>query len=91
MKAEKFIELIEQGRFDKISKNGMTLIAERFRQLQTKQLAIQGVVASLPNKKEMINQIKENYSKKIEDELNSFLKGNGVNDTPQGLITRHKS
>lgn len=36
MKAEDFIELIEQNRFDKISKNGMTLIAERFRELQSK-------------------------------------------------------
>ena len=46
MKAENFIELIEQNRFDKISKNGMTLIAERFRQLQNEQLAIQGVSCS---------------------------------------------
>jgi hypothetical protein len=38
MKAEDFIGLIEQNRFDKISKNGMTLIAERFRELQSKQL-----------------------------------------------------
>ena len=34
MKAEDFIKLIEQNRFDKISKNGMTLIAKRFRELQ---------------------------------------------------------
>ena len=34
MKAEDFIKLIEQNRFDKISKNGMTLIAERFRGLE---------------------------------------------------------
>ena len=37
MKAEDFIELIEQNRFDKISKNGMTLIAERFRELENNQ------------------------------------------------------
>ena len=49
MKAENFIELIEQRRFDKISKNGMTLIAERFRELQNKQLTIPVVVAKLPN------------------------------------------
>jgi|TARA_R110000782_G_scaffold101740_1_gene188546 hypothetical protein len=49
MKAEDFIELIEQNRFDKISKNGMTLIAERFRELQSKQLTLTDVVKSLPN------------------------------------------
>ena len=43
MKAEDFIELIEQNRFDKISKNGMTLIAERFRELQSKQLTLTDV------------------------------------------------
>lgn len=43
MKAEDFIELIEQNRFDKISKNGMTLIAERFRELQSKQLNLSSV------------------------------------------------
>ena len=43
MKAEDFIELIEQNRFDKISKNGMTLIAERFRELQSKQLTLNSV------------------------------------------------
>ncbi len=46
MKAEDFIELIEQNRFDKISKNGMTLIAERFRELQSKQLTLTDVVKS---------------------------------------------
>jgi hypothetical protein len=46
MKAEDFIELIEQNRFDKISKNGMTLIAERFRELQSKQLTLSDVVKS---------------------------------------------
>ena len=46
MKAEDFIELIEQNRFDKISKNGMTLIAERFRELQRKQLSIHDVVVT---------------------------------------------
>jgi len=40
MKAEDFIGLIEQNRFDKISKNGMTLIAERFRELQSEQLSL---------------------------------------------------
>ena len=49
MKAENFIELIEQKRFDKISKNGMTLIAERFRELQTEQLTIPVVRLSLFN------------------------------------------
>ena len=49
MKAEDVIELIEQNRFDKISKNGMTLIAERFRELQSKQLTLTDVVKSLPN------------------------------------------
>jgi len=44
MKAEDFIELIEQNRFDKISKNGMTLIAKRFRELQSKQLTLTDVV-----------------------------------------------
>ena len=44
MKAEDFIELIEQNRFDKISKNGMTLIAERFRELQNQQLTLTDVV-----------------------------------------------
>ena len=47
MKAEDFIELIEQNRFDKISKNGMTLIAERFRELQSKQLTLTDVVNCL--------------------------------------------
>ena len=46
MKAEDFIELIEQNRFDKISKNGMTLIAERFRELQSKQLTFTDVVST---------------------------------------------
>ena len=46
MKAENFIELIEQRRYDKISKNGMTLIAERFRQLQNEQLTIPVVSSS---------------------------------------------
>lgn len=50
MKAENFIELIEQNRFDKISKNGMTLIAKRFRELQNKQLSIPVVVDSLTTK-----------------------------------------
>jgi len=53
MKAENFIELIEQNRFDKISKNGMTLIAKRFRELQAKQLTIPVVVKSLPNKEKL--------------------------------------
>ena len=44
MKADDFIELIEQNRFDKISKNGMTLIAKRFRELQSKQLTLTDVV-----------------------------------------------
>ena len=44
MKAEDFIKLIEQNRFDKISKNGMTLIAKRFRELQSKQLTLTDVV-----------------------------------------------
>ena len=40
MRAEKFIELIEQGRCDKVSKNGMDLIAKRFRELQAKKLTL---------------------------------------------------
>jgi len=56
MKAEDFIELIEQNRFDKISKNGMTLIAERFRELQSKQLTLTDVVKSLPTKEEMVTK-----------------------------------
>ena len=46
MKAENFIELIEQGRFDKISQNGMILIAKHFRQLQAKQLTLAAVSKS---------------------------------------------
>ena len=65
MKAEDFIELIEQNRFDKISKNGMTLIAERFRELQSKQLTLTDVVKSLPTKEEMVtkwyNKVKCNF------------------------------
>jgi hypothetical protein len=38
MKAEDFIKLIEQKRFDKISKNAMELIAERFRELEAGKL-----------------------------------------------------
>lgn len=41
MKAEDFIKLIELGRFDKISKNGLTLIAERFRELEGSQTSKQ--------------------------------------------------
>lgn len=44
MKAEDFISLIEQNRFDKISQNGMILIAERFRQLEPKQCDIPIVI-----------------------------------------------
>jgi len=40
MKAENFIELIEQNRFDKISKNGMTLMAERFRELENEAITV---------------------------------------------------
>ena len=43
MKAEEFIELIEQKRFDKISRNGMDLIAKEFRKLQSKPLIIDPV------------------------------------------------
>ena len=43
MKAEEFIELIEQKRFDKISRNGMDLIAKEFRRLQSKPLIIDSV------------------------------------------------
>ena len=53
MKAEDFIELIEQNRFDKISKNGMTLIAERFRELQSQQRELLKVL-------EYTRQIKNN-------------------------------
>lgn len=35
MKAEDFISLIEQERFDKISPNGLSLIAKRFRELES--------------------------------------------------------
>ena len=64
MKAEDFIELIEQNRFDKISKNGMTLIVERFRELQSKQLIIADVVKPLKAMEEATiidycNEIKE--------------------------------
>ena len=53
MRAEKFIELIEQGRYDKISKNGMDLIAERFRELQSEKLTLTDVGCSLPSKIEV--------------------------------------
>ena len=32
--SDQLLSLIEQNRFDKISKNGITLIAERFRELE---------------------------------------------------------
>jgi len=50
MKAENFIELIEQNRFDKISKNGMTLIAKRFRQLENEAITVTRCSAQLKNK-----------------------------------------
>lgn len=37
MKAEDFIQFIESGRFDKISNNGLELIAKRFRELTPKE------------------------------------------------------
>jgi hypothetical protein len=40
MKAEDFINLIEQGRFDKISNNGLELIAKRFKELESEVLTI---------------------------------------------------
>ena len=46
MRAEKFIELIEQGRYDKVSKNAMNLIAERFRELQSEKLTLTDVGCS---------------------------------------------
>ena len=59
MKAEDFIELIEQNRFDKISKNGMTLIAERFRELQSKQLTLTDVVSSVDFEKPTFREMRE--------------------------------
>jgi hypothetical protein len=38
MKAEDFIDLIEQKRYDKISKNGMDLIAKRFREIEKEKI-----------------------------------------------------
>ena len=43
MKAEDFIQLIEQNRFDKISNNGLKLIAKRFRELEKQALSISDV------------------------------------------------
>ena len=56
MKAEDFIELIEQNRFDKISKNGMTLIAERFRELE------------ITERLEVFGSSRENHLQKLTDQ-----------------------
>lgn len=46
MKAEDFIKLIEQNRFDKVSRNALELIAKRFRELE-EALSIADVVESV--------------------------------------------
>lgn len=38
--------------------------------------------------KVVVDKITEKHKKRIEADLNSYLKGNGLNDTPQGLIIR---
>ena len=54
MKAEDFIEFIEQGRRDKIIPDGLTLIAKRFRELEDKFIASQ---LALPGKEKILDII----------------------------------
>lgn len=72
MKAENFIKLIEQNRFDKISRNGMTLIAKRFRELEKQQLPINGVVKSFTAKDD------RNYQNWLIDECVKTSEGNYI-------------
>ena len=77
MKAEDFIELIEQNRFDKISKNGMTLIAERFRELQltltdvSKRLLAEKIILALDDYGRSINRVE--YGLPIDPDTKDFV------------------
>lgn len=77
MKAEDFIELIEQNRFDKISKNGMTLIAERFRELQSKQLTLNSVSTRSFNELEMLAEDLECVKMWLDDKKAPKTDSNG--------------
>mgnify|MGYP003658885595 CR=1 FL=1 len=76
MRAEKFIELIEQGRYDKVSKNAMNLIAERFRELQSEKLTLTDVVATSYCDSKICNDSKGNL-------CNGWCKGVYENEPKQ--------
>lgn len=61
MKAEDFIQLIEQGRRDKISPNALDLIAKRFRELENKVLSQANTVSQNSQLNDFRKFSKKNY------------------------------